>query len=177
MALRYWCHSCTISRDTKVDNDIRLCSTCNSEFVELLEHESVNRVQEIRVMGEPEGSEISNAIFEFIRAMEDRHIMQLREQDSISTLTSQTFEEDQSKELIVPLQKKYRESLYETMLSDKELNEICHICHDDFKHNLKAIRLECGHFYHKDCIDSWFDKKYTCPVCRHQFPAESSDEE
>ena len=178
MALRYWCHSCNISRDTKIENDIRACGTCNCEFIEELKHENVNRVESIRVLGESSDSDITNTILNFIRSMEDRQIIQLREEDNIRSVTSQTFEEEQSKEIIKPICKKYRDSLCETMLSNEEIKELCYICHDDFNKELKVIRLECTHFYHRDCIDNWFDKQHTCPICRYQFPkADSSEEE
>ena len=26
--------------------------------------------------------------------------------------------------------------------------------------------LNCGHIYHKDCIDVWIEKNTKCPLCR-----------
>ncbi len=39
----------------------------------------------------------------------------------------------------------------------------CPICLNDC-----SIRsyLRCGHFFHKDCLDQWFENKNTCPICR-----------
>ena len=31
----------------------------------------------------------------------------------------------------------------------------------------KVVKLECGHIYHKKCIDAWFTKGKTCPLCRN----------
>merc|ERR1712107_587855 len=28
------------------------------------------------------------------------------------------------------------------------------------------LRLRCSHTFHEGCINSWFDRKDTCPVCR-----------
>ena len=29
--------------------------------------------------------------------------------------------------------------------------------------------LPCGHKFHEDCIEGWFDKKEICPVCNKKF--------
>ena len=48
---------------------------------------------------------------------------------------------------------------------DKEDN--CPICLDELQRNEIVSVLNCGHFYHKDCLFKWIDqKKYKCPVCR-----------
>ena len=50
--------------------------------------------------------------------------------------------------------------------------EICCICLSEFKNKEIVKKLECGHFYHKSCIDSWIvssTKNYTyfCPLCKY----------
>ncbi len=43
----------------------------------------------------------------------------------------------------------------------------CTICIDEIiLTNENTIKLECDHFYHKDCIDKWLDKNDNCPICR-----------
>jgi deltex-like protein len=32
-----------------------------------------------------------------------------------------------------------------------------------------AFQLQCGHLYHKDCIQHWFQNKKKCPTCQHGF--------
>ena len=27
------------------------------------------------------------------------------------------------------------------------------------------VRLSCGHVYHRQCINKWYEKKFTCPLC------------
>jgi hypothetical protein len=46
---------------------------------------------------------------------------------------------------------------------------ICTICQDDFLEENTEIRkiTACGHFFHKSCIDEWFERNVRCPVCRH----------
>lgn len=45
----------------------------------------------------------------------------------------------------------------------------CSICQENYKGNEYYRELcECGHCYHKKCIDEWFfrSKTYSCPLCR-----------
>tara|TARA_B100001063_G_scaffold211705_1_gene210196 strand:+ start:435 stop:869 length:435 start_codon:yes stop_codon:yes gene_type:complete len=43
----------------------------------------------------------------------------------------------------------------------------CCICLDESEENIKT--LLCGHKYHKECIEKWFTKEETCPLCRDEF--------
>lgn len=51
-------------------------------------------------------------------------------------------------------------------------NDICSICCDKYKEgNYKRILPNCGHIYHKKCIDKWFkitDNKF-CPLCNESY--------
>jgi hypothetical protein len=50
---------------------------------------------------------------------------------------------------------------------DSVLSENCMICMDDYKINqFKRILPTCNHYFHKKCIDKWFKKTITCPICR-----------
>lgn len=40
----------------------------------------------------------------------------------------------------------------------------CPICFQKIYHDLKTT--PCSHCYHSRCIDKWFIKNTTCPVCR-----------
>lgn len=40
----------------------------------------------------------------------------------------------------------------------------CAICLDTLYRDMKE--LECGHKFHKLCIDAWFSRGTTCPLCR-----------
>ena len=45
--------------------------------------------------------------------------------------------------------------------------ERCSICNDDFVINEVLRKLNiCPHFFHYNCIDTWFIKENTCPYCR-----------
>ena len=43
--------------------------------------------------------------------------------------------------------------------------EECVICFGDFRER-DTIILRCGHFYHRNCINQWFNYRDTCPICR-----------
>lgn len=51
--------------------------------------------------------------------------------------------------------------------------EICPICQNELNSILhegrKVRRLECFHIFCDICIDKWFDKHNTCPICLHVY--------
>ena len=53
---------------------------------------------------------------------------------------------------------------------DPILENDCSICMDNYKYKqYKRILPECKHTFHKKCIDNWFKKNSSCPVCRKDF--------
>ena len=49
-------------------------------------------------------------------------------------------------------------------LNSESINE-CSICLDQFGIE-DCFELVCGHFFHKNCIENWFQQKNSCPLCR-----------
>ena len=46
--------------------------------------------------------------------------------------------------------------------------ENCAICQDSFAaHSNRRTLITCGHAFHMNCIDTWFEQNVHCPVCRH----------
>lgn len=43
----------------------------------------------------------------------------------------------------------------------------CAICLEEYSHHSIVKVLGCSHFFHIDCIRSWFARNATCPVCRY----------
>ncbi|ELK37585.1 E3 ubiquitin-protein ligase RNF181 [Myotis davidii] len=35
-----------------------------------------------------------------------------------------------------------------------------------------AIEMHCHHFFHSNCILPWLSKTNSCPLCRHELPAD-----
>ena len=68
-------------------------------------------------------------------------------------------------------------SLKKTEINDENLNEFkdqtCNVCLENFNKGQITIKLECGHFFHENCIIHWLKMRNTCPVCRHEL--ESND--
>ncbi len=51
-------------------------------------------------------------------------------------------------------------------MDDKSLNT-CVICIDNISLTTEdIIKLECDHFYHKECIHKWLNSNNNCPICR-----------
>lgn len=45
--------------------------------------------------------------------------------------------------------------------------ERCSICYEYIR-SFEIIRtLSCGHQFHQKCVDKWFERKDTCPLCRN----------
>ncbi|KAK7312041.1 hypothetical protein RJT34_10594 [Clitoria ternatea] len=43
----------------------------------------------------------------------------------------------------------------------------CCVCLCGFEANEEVSELPCKHFFHRGCLDKWFDNKHsTCPLCR-----------
>ena len=76
-----------------------------------------------------------------------------------------------------PASEKAINSLKRTEINEnniKEFNEqTCNICLDNFVKGQITVSLECGHFFHGNCIINWLKMRNTCPVCRHEL--ESND--
>ncbi|KAK0574924.1 hypothetical protein LWI29_031026 [Acer saccharum] len=43
----------------------------------------------------------------------------------------------------------------------------CCVCLSGFQADEEVSELSCKHFFHKGCLDKWFDNNHTtCPLCR-----------
>lgn len=47
-----------------------------------------------------------------------------------------------------------------------DTDSICVVCHDEYKCREHVRVLNCGHTFHKKCIDKWLCYMETCPLCR-----------
>ena len=44
------------------------------------------------------------------------------------------------------------------------MEKTCSICQDDILGD--NMKLDCGHSFHVDCVNPWFNGYNTCPTCR-----------
>lgn len=44
--------------------------------------------------------------------------------------------------------------------------DTCPICIEEFDIDSEVICMPCKHVYHYDCICNWFERSYTCPICK-----------
>ena len=49
-------------------------------------------------------------------------------------------------------------------ITEVETNLECPICYEEIG---EGVQLKCDHMYHSECINTWFMKKTTCPMCRY----------
>lgn len=59
-----------------------------------------------------------------------------------------------------------RRSLIDTQFEETN-EETCSICWEDFKENDKLKKVKgCNHTFHISCLEYWYKKSSTCPMCR-----------
>jgi hypothetical protein len=50
----------------------------------------------------------------------------------------------------------------------RESDSPCSICQDSIQEGEITRHLSyCGHIFHRNCIDTWYQRNVHCPVCRH----------
>ncbi len=51
---------------------------------------------------------------------------------------------------------------------NRRQDDICAICQDEIESNQEVRRVNyCNHYFHCNCIDTWFQGNVHCPTCRH----------
>lgn len=55
-----------------------------------------------------------------------------------------------------------------TLLGNPDSDHDCAVCQDIISSEQQGRKINhCGHWFHKDCIDPWFQQNVQCPVCRY----------
>ncbi len=59
-------------------------------------------------------------------------------------------------------------------VSTEILEDDCAVCMDHNPDNEEEVKtLRCGHKFHKECVDRWFQEDGSCPMCRNREGHES----
>lgn len=54
----------------------------------------------------------------------------------------------------------------ECLIKNKEDAAFCVICQEAFSEQSQKQKISCGHQdFHQKCINDWFKKSETCPLC------------
>lgn len=56
---------------------------------------------------------------------------------------------------------------FEKVKNKNDDNECC-ICKDEFEIDSEVTTLECGHLLHSKCIEEWAKYQAKCPICRNE---------
>ena len=52
--------------------------------------------------------------------------------------------------------------------------DICTICQDNIESNEVRRIMHCRHYFHRTCIDTWFQTNVHCPTCRYDIRTPNS---
>uniref|UniRef100_A0A2P2NYS7 RING-type E3 ubiquitin transferase n=1 Tax=Rhizophora mucronata TaxID=61149 RepID=A0A2P2NYS7_RHIMU len=78
-----------------------------------------------------------------------------------------------------PASKAAVESMPTVEITDAHVlsEEHCAVCKEAFELGSEAREMPCKHIYHSDCILPWLATRNSCPVCRHELPADHLENE
>lgn len=73
------------------------------------------------------------------------------------------------------IRRKYLKFIFKKIFRNKNRNDCCVICQDDYTENNKCVKLYCGHIFHLDCTYDWFNEKLSCPLCNKMLLTRNGD--
>lgn len=92
-------------------------------------------------------------------------------EDQVRAMAEHLFNMDRQSLGSPPADKRFVQTLKTVKYKKDICNEDeCMICLDQFNENEEIILLECGHPFHKSCLDPWLKLHSECPNCRHKLP-------
>ncbi|KAJ7298130.1 hypothetical protein O6H91_14G081600 [Diphasiastrum complanatum] len=69
---------------------------------------------------------------------------------------------------MIPVIQYDKKAIHSPHIEWKGLCSECMICLSDFRDGeMVRILPICGHLFHMECVDVWFNLHTSCPVCRH----------
>ena len=111
---------------------------------------------------------------------EKDHILAHELEEKIQNNLKNGYESDASKasQLTSQLKEQYCYSLESVIESNTQItkeNKNCIICLIDLNVGDRVIILPCFHMFHKECINDWFKKDKTCPLCKLEIKVDEKD--
>jgi hypothetical protein len=75
----------------------------------------------------------------------------------------------------------YNDLIRETsigIVTQNMTDRMCVICHENMNAGT-SVRIinHCQHMFHRECIDYWFSRSSSCPVCRYDIYSDEDDED
>lgn len=162
---RFWCHSCQASLSAHSVAALPAgpsCPFCGSEFAEVDEVSTVPSAREAR----------RSSIQSFFEQLESA--LRAANPHDIRSLGDYALNDEVYERLMSQL---FDQSLLQRKsgLGEDEVAALsvcrldapleCVICQEVVE--AVAIRLECGHAFHPECVKPWLRVVDTCPTCRH----------
>jgi hypothetical protein len=97
-----------------------------------------------------------------------RHRLQQIYQHSSGRSSSKSKRKPASKSLVQSLPERTltKKFIDEKKFDDEEAYIKCLICLEYYAEDDNVKTLPCMHYFHKACIESWFNRGRTCPVCK-----------
>lgn len=81
-------------------------------------------------------------------------------------------EEETAKEQHFHFKKKCNSCGYELLVTDEVVDEpvddVCAICHYEYRKDDDVKKLPCNHIYHSNCVSNWLEEHHSCPLCRKE---------
>jgi len=50
----------------------------------------------------------------------------------------------------------------------------CAVCQEEYQEGCEVVEAPCGHLFHENCLQPWFQSHNSCPMCRYE--VETDDE-
>ncbi|KAH7687454.1 Zinc finger RING/FYVE/PHD-type protein [Dioscorea alata] len=90
-------------------------------------------------------------------------VVELVQDEDLDEILQESFEDAELS--ACPASQALLESLVTEVFNDSEAVR-CMICLEEFVAGTEVKRLPCSHVFHGDCIDGWFARRDSCPLCR-----------
>ena len=118
-------------------------------------------------------SDISDHIVSFIRdgicvayneIFISLDVVELVQDEDLNGILQESFEDAELSDCPAP--QALLESLVTEVFLDEEEVVNCMICLEELVAGTEVKRLPCSHRFHGHCIDGWFARRGSCPLCR-----------